>query len=67
MPSCVAPKIADVDHVLVADARRGLRFLHEAFDQVGLARELAVQDFERNVLLEHRVLGEIDRAHAALA
>ena len=60
-------EVADVDHVLVADARRGLRLLHEALDEVGLARELAVQHLQRDLLLEHGVGREVDRAHAALA
>ena len=38
-----------------------------ALDEVGLARELAVQDLERHRLLEDVVLGEVDRAHGTTA
>jgi len=60
-------EVADVDHVLVADARRRARLLHEPLDEVGLARELAVQHLERHLLLEQVVGREVHRAHAALA
>ncbi len=60
-------EIADVDHVLVADTRRRFRLLDEAIDEVRLARELAVQDLERDLLLENVVRREVDRAHAAFA
>ncbi len=60
-------EVADVDHVLVADARRGLGLLHEPLDEVLLARELAVQDLQRDLLLEDVVGREVHRAHAALA
>ena len=60
-------EVADVDHVLVTNARGALGLLHEPLDEVGLARELAVQDLERDLLLEQVVRGEIDGAHTALA
>ena len=60
-------EVGDVDDVLVADLRGRLGLLHEARDQVGLAREVFRQDLERDLLLDEDVLGEVDDAHAAFA
>src|SRR6185312_15253598 len=53
------------DDVLVADPRDRLRFLKEALDDFLVVRELAVDDLERDLLADQRVLGEIDRTHPA--
>ena len=60
-------EVADVDHVFVANTRRGARLLHEALDEIRFACEFTVQHFERDLFLEERVGGHIDRAHAAFA
>src|SRR5205814_8987691 len=60
-------EVADVDDVLMANARRRARLLHEALAEVDIASELAVQDLEGDLLHETVEGGEVDRAHAALA
>ena len=60
-------EVRDVDDVLVADARRALGLLQEPGDQIGPARQVLEQDLERDLLLDQRVLGLVDRAHPALA
>ena len=61
------PEVGDVDHVLVADARGALRLLQEARDQIGPAGQILEQDLERDLLLDERVLREVDAAHPPLA
>ncbi len=59
------PEVVDLDDVLVADLGDRTRLLVEARDHFLVAGELAVDDLERDLLADHRVLGEIDRSHAA--
>ncbi len=51
--------------MLVADLVDGLRLLEEALHDLAIASELAMDDFERDLLADQRMLGEIDRTHAA--
>ena len=60
-------EIHDVDDVLVSDARRTPRLLQETSYQIRPARQLGRQHLERELLFDHDVLGQVDRAHAALA
>ena len=60
-------EVGDVDDVLVADLVDRLRFLHEARDDLGVARQLGVDRLERDLLANNRVLGEVHHAHAPLA
>ena len=49
----------------MADVVDRLRLVEEAGHDVGVRRELGVQDLERDLLADDRVLGEVDHAHAA--
>jgi hypothetical protein len=55
----------DLDDVLVADQVDRPRLLVEAPDHLAVGRQLAVDDLERDLLADDRVLGEVDHAHAA--
>src|SRR4029079_4022536 len=61
------PVVDDVDDVGMTDRVDGLRLGEEAIGDLGIARELGVQDLERDLLADGRVLCEVDGAHAALA
>ena len=58
-------EIVDLDDVLVADLVDGLRLLEEARHDIAVRREVLMDDLERDLLADRRVLGEVDRAHAA--
>ena len=59
------PEVVDLHDVLVVDPRHRLRLLEEALDDLLVARELAVDDLERDLLADQRVLGEVHRTHSA--
>ena len=59
--------VVDVHHVGVLQARLGARLQHQAFDQVGAAAQLAPQDLDGHRPLQAEVVGQVDRAHPALA
>ena len=58
-------EVGDVDDVRMVDRRRRARLAQEAVDRFLIARELRVQHFHRDGLLDVDVLAEIDGAHAA--
>ena len=60
-------EVGDVDDVRVVDRRRRARLAQEAVDRLLVARELRVQHFHRDRLLDVDVLAEVDGAHAAAA
>ena len=49
----------------MAERAGGARLVHEALDDVGVARELRVQDLDRDLALEQHVLREKDGAHSS--
>ena len=57
------PEVVDLDDVLVADLVDRAGLLEEALHDLLVAGELAVDDLERHLLPDQRVLGEIDHAH----
>ena len=61
------PEVADVDDVLVADARRALGLLAEARHHLRPAREVVAQQLDGHALLDDGVDALVDEAHAALA
>ena len=55
------------DDIRVTNAPRGSRFILKAQQEVGVIEKFAVQDLERHRAIAHPdLLGEEDRAHAAL-
>ena len=49
----------------MAELRRRARFASESFEEFGIGGELGVQQLERDVPIEQRVLGFPDHCHAA--
>ena len=49
----------------MAQPRRGARFASEALEEFGIVGELGVQQFDRDVAIEQRVLRLPDHGHAA--
>src|SRR6188768_986393 len=47
------------------DRRRRLRFVEEALHDLAVARQLGVENLDRCVLADQRVLGLVDRPHSA--
>ena len=65
-----AAVLVDVEHmhdVGVRELRGGARFGDELRDERGVRRALLVEDLERHLPLQARLLGEVDLAHAAAA
>ena len=63
-------EVADVVEphgVRVLDRRREVHLLHEAIDDVPFARELAVDQLERDLAVHGVLDGRVDDAHAAAA
>jgi hypothetical protein len=60
-------EVGDVDDVRMIDRGRGARFAQEAMDRLLVARELRVQHFHRDRLLDVDVLALIDGAHPTAA
>ncbi len=60
-------EVEDLDDVLVRDHVDRARLVEEAGDDVGIARQNGVQQLDRHLAAEDRVLGEVDDAHSALA
>jgi hypothetical protein len=58
-------EVMDLDDVLVTDAGGGAGFLNEALHQIGLRGKVLRQDLDGHPPLDHDVLGQVDRAHAA--
>ena len=66
----LAVEIADVvepHRVRVLDGRGEVHLLHEAIDDVSFARELAVNELERDLAIHGVLDGGVDDAHAAAA
>ena len=62
-----APEVGDGDDVGVREAARRLGLALEAARELLAAAELGQQHLDREIAPHHRVLGAIDRAHAAHA
>src|SRR5690606_11155362 len=60
-------KVDDLDDVLVLDRRGRASLTKEALDQARVDGELGLENLERDRLAQDRVLGEVHRAHAAVA
>ncbi len=60
-------EVEDLDDVLVPDGVDGARLVEEAGDDLGLPRQRHVQQLDRDLAPDDRVLGLIDHAHAPLA
>ena len=60
-------EVRDVDDVRVADARRGLRFLQEAVEDLAILCQIGAEDLHGDLLVDHLVAREIDEAHPAFA
>ena len=60
-------EVEHVDDVLVLDRRRRLRFVEEARHDFRVASQVRQEHLHRDAPPQPRVLGEIDRAHAAFA
>ncbi len=59
-PGLDHPVVDDVDDVRVADRVDRLGLVEEPLGDLSVSRELVVQDLERDLLADARVLGEID-------
>ena len=62
----VRVEVEDLHDVGVAQRGHGGGFLLEAFDELGVARQVRMDEFDGNDALEVGVGGFIDRRHAAL-
>ena len=60
----VLAAVVDADHVGVLEPRRGRGLAPEALHELLVAREPPVENLERNVAPELRVLGQIDVGHS---
>ena len=60
-------EIENLDDVLVADLVGGFGLGEKARDDLGILRQLGVQDLDGDPPHDARMLGEINRPHAALA
>src|SRR6185312_6421742 len=58
-------EVGDVDDVRMVDRRRRARLAQEAMDRLLIARELRMQHFHRDGLLDVDVLAHVHGAHAA--
>jgi len=61
------PDLVDGEDIGVIERRRRLRFPHESTEAIAVSRRFPVQDLQGHLALEARVLGDVDRAHAARA
>ena len=59
--------VDDADDVGVAELGDGAGFAAEALELVGVGRDLAVHELDRDAALEHGVEGAVDRRHPARA
>ena len=57
--------VVDGDDVRVVEARGGLRLAPEALDELAVLGVALGHDLERDLAAEARVLGQVDRRHAA--
>ncbi len=62
-----APDVIDVHHVGVLQPGLGARLQHQPLDQVGAAAQLGPQDLDGHRPLQAEIVGQVDRAHPALA
>jgi hypothetical protein len=62
----VVAEVVDLHDAGVGDRGGGARFIEEARDHLGILRERREENLHRRAATEQRVLGEVDRAHAAL-
>ena len=60
-----SPASMTPDDVRMVELRDGARLAPEALELVGVRGDLAVHELDRDLALEHRVEGAIDRRHAA--
>ncbi len=60
-------EVEDLEDVVVADDVHGPRLVEEALDDLLVVRVLRVEELDRHPRADHRVLGGVDGAHAALA
>ena len=63
-PSVLAG-VDDADDVRVRELRDGARLAAEALELIGVRRDLAVHELDRDLALEHLVERAVDRRHAA--
>ena len=61
----VLARVDDRDDVRVVELGDRARLAAEALELVGVARDLAVHELDRDRALEHRVEGAVDRRHPA--
>ena len=57
--------VVDADDVRVLEAGGGLRLAAEALDELRVLGEALVQELERDLAVEHLVVGEPDVGHPA--
>jgi hypothetical protein len=63
--SIVLARVDDADDVGVVELRDRARLAPEALELVGVRRDLAVHELDRDLALEHRVERAVDRRHPA--
>ena len=63
----VVAEVEDLDDARIRDRGRRARLVEEARARSRAASRTRVQHLDRGAAAEHRVLGELDRPHAALA
>src|SRR5262249_34952385 len=66
-PGLQDAEVDDVDDVRVADVVDRLGFVEEPSGHFLVGRELRVEDLQRYLLADRRVLRQVDRTHASLA
>jgi len=65
IPAVCVAEIVDLDDVLAADLVDRARLLEEPLDDFLVRRQLAMDDLERDLLADQRMLGEVDGTHPA--
>ena len=59
-------EVHDLDDVLVSDGVDRARLVEEAGDHLGIARQRQVQELDRDLASDHRMLGLVHHPHPAL-
>ena len=60
-------QVVNAQDILVRDSAGEKKFVFEALNDLGIAGEVGLQDFQSNETVEFAIVGFVDAAHAAFA